>query len=101
LSLTGCSGIGPLCTVMQDGGELTANCGGLAYAGLVTEDGNVTLTAAPETTNDGAVVTRICEGELSNRGQFTAECTVVTSVDDVETSETCELESDPVLQPSV
>src|SRR5690606_38223413 len=65
LSVSGCSDVGPLCTTSQNGAALTANCGGRLYTGTVNEARELSLTAAPEVTAQGATITRSCVGELS------------------------------------
>lgn len=103
LALSGCTGVGPLCTVAQTGGDLTANCGGRVFTGTISETREVQLTSAPEQNAQGATVTRTCTGELSRRGKLTADCAITTSAvgETPEATETCELVSDGTFLPSV
>ncbi len=104
LSLSGCEdvGLGPLCTVTQEEGDLTANCGGVSYSGEIDEDGLFKL-ASPESTNEAGETSGVeCLGELKFGRFRTASCVQTTTaegVPDVEVS--CELSSDPVVLPGI
>lgn len=104
LSLSGCEEIelGPLCSVTQEDGAFTANCGGVAYTGTITESGDITLTTESWTNADGAEVSLSCEGTFW-RGRLSAGCTQATAAagDIPPTEATCDLASDGSILPGV
>lgn len=102
-SVSGCSDVGPLCTISQEGATLTANCGGRLYGGTINQAGEISLAAAPELDGQGATVTRSCVGQLSGRGRLTADCTTTTAAvgQNPEATQSCQLVSDATILPSV
>lgn len=104
LSLGGCEEleVGPLCTVTQDEGQLSANCSGLALSGSVDAEGVVKLVSEESKNDLGELSVVECLGELKYGNLRTASCVRTTSfegVPDVTTS--CELFSDPVILPGI
>jgi hypothetical protein len=102
LPVAGCGDIGPLCTVVQDGSQLSVNCGGRRFTGSITEARDVTLATGNVVDGQGATVATTCTGKLSARGKITARCTTTTTPAGGDaTTATCNLESDTAVLPSV
>jgi len=70
LALTGCSAVGPICSVSQNEDKLTLACGTRAFTGTIKENGDYTLTGAPVTSGTTTVTTTntTCTGKLSATG---------------------------------
>src|SRR5690606_15188065 len=104
LSLRGCEdlGVGPLCSVTQDGASVSANCGGVVYTGELAESGNITWTTESTVNGNGATVETSCEGRFL-LGQLQLTCTQTTSAtDETEASEaTCSARSKRTVLPGV
>jgi hypothetical protein len=101
LSLSGCDGIGPLCTVTQDDCSFSANCGGREFAGTLTAQGVYTMTPPNATDAEGTVTATSCLGEL-RAGKLVGQCTVsMTPTGGPLTSESCTLAFDPVIRAGV
>lgn len=102
LPVSGCGDVGPLCTVIQDGGSLLANCAGRKFTGSINEGRDVTLAAGDVVDAQGATVSTSCAGKLSVRGKLTATCsTTTTPAGGQAATTTCSLESDVEVLPSV
>lgn len=70
LALSGCSGVGPICSVTQTEEKLTLACGTRAFTGTIKENGDYTLTGAPVTSGTTTVTTTntVCSGKVSAAG---------------------------------
>lgn len=101
LSLSGCTGVGPLCSVSQDDCEFTANCGGRLFEGELQANGNFTLEGADVTAANGAVTETTCAGQVRPAG-VTASCSNTVTPTEGEASTTqCQLAVDPLVAPGI
>jgi len=101
LSLSGCDGVGPLCSVTQDDCSFSANCGGKVFAGTLTAQGVYTMIPPDSTDAEGTVTATSCLGEL-RAGKLIGQCTVSTKpTGGAQTSESCTLAFDPVVRAGV
>lgn len=79
IALSGCSGVGPICSVVQNEGQLNLQCGTRTFTGAILENGNYTLTGAPLTSGTTTVTTTntTCTGNVRPSGVIgTCENTV-------------------------
>jgi len=102
LSVSGCTGVGPLCTVKQDDCSFTAQCGSKLFAGTLTAAGVYTMAPPDSTATDGTVTAIACKGESKN-GRAIGQCDIKTSGGALAAPETnaCTLAFDPVILPSI
>jgi hypothetical protein len=102
LSLSGCAGVGPLCTVSQNDCAFTANCGGKLFAGELDAAGVYEMAPPDTTATDGTVTAIACKGE-TRKGLAVGDCQIKTSGGALAAPETttCTLAFDPVILPSV
>jgi len=102
LSLSGCAGVGPLCTVAQNDCAFTANCGGKLFAGELNAAGVYKMAPPDTTATDGAVTAIACKGETKN-GFAIGQCDIKTSGGALATPETttCALTFDPLILPAI
>jgi hypothetical protein len=104
LSLSGCDdlGIPALCSLKQEGGNLTANCAGALYTGTLSESRDLTLSATLPAATDGTIAKIACSGKAQANGAIGAECKRTnTPTTGAPSEETCTLFSDPKILPDV
>lgn len=104
LSLSGCEDIdvGPLCTVVQEGATIEANCGGVLYTGEIAVDGSVEWAAPEYEDENGATVTTSCEGTYGlGQLQLTCQQTISATSTTESTETTCDAASARTLLPDV
>jgi hypothetical protein len=102
LSVSGCAGVGPLCTVTQNDCVFTANCGGKLFAGELDKAGVYKMAPPDSTAADGTVTAISCRGETHGPLAI-GQCDIKTSGGALTAPETdtCTLTFDPVILPSV
>jgi hypothetical protein len=91
IALSGCSGVGPICTATQDEGQLALKCGTRAFTGTITENGDYTLTGAAVTSGTTTTNTT-CTGNVRPSGVVgTCENTVSPPPSSGSATTTCAL----------
>jgi len=102
LSVSGCAGVGPLCTVKQDDCSFTAQCGSKLFTGTLTAAGAYTMAPPDSTATDGTVTAITCKGEAKN-ARAIGKCDIKTSGGALAAPEinTCTLAFDPVILPGI
>lgn len=70
IALTGCSNFGPICSVTQNEGALSLQCGTRKFTGTIKENGDYSLTGTPVTSGTTTVTTTntTCTGKLGAAG---------------------------------
>ena len=102
LSVTGCTGVGPLCSVTQVEGEITANCGVRRFTGEVEEDGDFTLVGDNVTAANGTVTATTCAGQVRASGVTATTCSnTVTPSGGTPSTTQCTLAVDPLIAPGI
>jgi len=102
LSVSGCTGVGPLCTVTQNDCVFTANCGGKLFTGELDAAGVYKMNPPDSTATDGTVTAIACKGETKNALTI-GQCDIKTSGGALAAPETktCTLAFDPVIRPAI
>jgi len=103
LSVSGCEAInlGPLCSVEQEDGIFTANCGGIMLGGEIDSVGEIDLSSEPMAIEGGSQ-TIDCIGEFRyGRLRATSCVRTTTPTEGAPTEETCSWVSDPQVQPGL
>jgi len=70
IAFSGCTGVGPICSVTQDNEKLSLKCGTRIFTGTIQSSGNYTLTGTPLTSGTTTVTTTntTCTGQVRPSG---------------------------------